>query len=181
LFHPFFLLLFFGIRDPGSWMGKNQDQGSGINIQGPQHCFLTSVSNRIRTKMSLIRNTFYQILLSEADVVRWRNKSFRSIIVLFPTVDPVFNSWTDILWRVDFTLSNNNEVPPPKKKYIYMHHQRGVTSATTKYKQLFQEQVSCQIRRYRGTGTLFLYSPRKSSSKFDGTVHLSWIWIIGYR
>jgi len=32
-----------GIRDgdssdPGSWMGKNQDPGSGINIPDPQHC-----------------------------------------------------------------------------------------------------------------------------------------------
>jgi hypothetical protein len=27
-----------GIRDLGSGMGKNQDQGSGINILDPQHC-----------------------------------------------------------------------------------------------------------------------------------------------
>jgi hypothetical protein len=25
------------IRDPGSWMDKNQDPGSGINISDPQH------------------------------------------------------------------------------------------------------------------------------------------------
>jgi hypothetical protein len=27
----------FRIRDPGSGMGKNQDPGSGMNIQDPQH------------------------------------------------------------------------------------------------------------------------------------------------
>jgi hypothetical protein len=42
----FFLPLSFvavfgsGIRDPGSWMGKNQDPGSGKNIPDPQHCLL---------------------------------------------------------------------------------------------------------------------------------------------
>jgi hypothetical protein len=30
--------MFFGIRDPGSGMGKNPDPGSGINIPDPQHC-----------------------------------------------------------------------------------------------------------------------------------------------
>jgi hypothetical protein len=43
-FYPSLLLLFldpgFGIRDPGSGMGKNQDPGSGINIPDPQHCSL---------------------------------------------------------------------------------------------------------------------------------------------
>jgi hypothetical protein len=39
----FFLTISFAIfgseiRDPGSRMGKNQDQGSGINISDPQHC-----------------------------------------------------------------------------------------------------------------------------------------------
>ncbi len=33
-FHPSLLLLFL---DPGSWMGKNQDPGSEINIPDPQH------------------------------------------------------------------------------------------------------------------------------------------------
>ncbi len=33
-FHPSLLLLFL---DPGSGMSKNQDPGSGINIQDPQH------------------------------------------------------------------------------------------------------------------------------------------------
>jgi hypothetical protein len=28
----------FEIRDPGSWMDKNQDPGSGLNIPDPQHC-----------------------------------------------------------------------------------------------------------------------------------------------
>ncbi len=31
--------MFFGIRDPGSRMGKNPDSGSGINIPDPQHWF----------------------------------------------------------------------------------------------------------------------------------------------
>jgi hypothetical protein len=34
----FVAVLGSGIRDPGSWMGKNQDPGSGINIPDPQHC-----------------------------------------------------------------------------------------------------------------------------------------------
>jgi hypothetical protein len=29
--------MFFGIRDPGSGMGKNPDPESGINIPDPQH------------------------------------------------------------------------------------------------------------------------------------------------
>jgi hypothetical protein len=34
----FVAVLGFGIRDPRSGMGKNQDLGSGINIPDPPHC-----------------------------------------------------------------------------------------------------------------------------------------------
>jgi hypothetical protein len=35
--------MFFGIRDPGSGMGKNPDPGSGINIPDPQHWLLIRI------------------------------------------------------------------------------------------------------------------------------------------
>jgi hypothetical protein len=36
----FVAVLGSGTRDPGSWVGKNQDPGSGINIPDPPHWFV---------------------------------------------------------------------------------------------------------------------------------------------
>ena len=44
-FHPSLLLLFL---DLGSWMGKNQDPGSRINIPNPQHCIKVKPLNIIK-------------------------------------------------------------------------------------------------------------------------------------
>ena len=97
-FHPSLLLLFldprFGIQDPGSGMGKNQDPGSGINIPDPQHWFI-SLSTIQRKKImlqklicpSLLKNNFLfdlKIAVKTADCFKTPvSNSLRGCLNLF--------------------------------------------------------------------------------------------------
>ncbi len=70
-FHPSLSLLFLDpgseIRDPGSVMGKNQDPGSGINIQDPQQWFFGPPGSASRSISQIQRSgSFYH----QAKIVR---------------------------------------------------------------------------------------------------------------